>query len=91
MGCRFGSMAPDGQYHSPIKNKSARFNAMLAVLTPSRLAVTFQAMGPMKDPIHLHPRCAVDDDCQLPEGFTSHQTSLLKELTLLAKPYLLLL
>lgn len=45
---RFGSVAPDGQYHSPIKNKSARFNAMLAALTPSRLAVTFQAMGAMK-------------------------------------------
>ncbi|XP_072623259.1 acyl-coenzyme A oxidase-like protein isoform X2 [Vulpes vulpes] len=45
---KFGSVAPDGQYHSPIKNKSARFNAMLAALTPSRLAVTFQAMGAMK-------------------------------------------
>ncbi|XP_073753487.1 acyl-coenzyme A oxidase-like protein isoform X2 [Callorhinus ursinus] len=45
---KFGSVAPDGQYHSPIKNKSARFNVMLAALTPSRLAVTFQAMGAMK-------------------------------------------
>ncbi|XP_076785837.1 acyl-coenzyme A oxidase-like protein isoform X1 [Arvicanthis niloticus] len=45
---KFGSVAPDGQYHSPIQNKSARFNAMLATLTPSRLAVTFQAMGAMK-------------------------------------------
>uniref|UniRef100_A0A8C8ZX91 Acyl-CoA oxidase like n=1 Tax=Prolemur simus TaxID=1328070 RepID=A0A8C8ZX91_PROSS len=45
---KFGSVAPDGQYHSPIKNKSARFNAMLAALTPSRLALTFQAMGAMK-------------------------------------------
>ena len=45
---RFGSVAPDGQYHSPIQNKSTRFNAMLATLTPSRLAVTFQAMGAMK-------------------------------------------
>ena len=45
---RFGSVAPDGQYHSPIKDKSARFNAMLAVLTPSRLAVTFQATGSVK-------------------------------------------
>lgn len=45
---RFGSVGPDGQYHSPIKDKSARFNAMLAALTPSRLAVTFQAMGSMK-------------------------------------------
>ncbi|KAM5143171.1 acyl-coenzyme A oxidase-like protein isoform 2-T2 [Callospermophilus lateralis] len=45
---KFGSVAPDGQYHSPIKNKSARFNAMLAALTPSRLAVTFQAVSAMK-------------------------------------------
>ncbi|XP_008961118.3 acyl-coenzyme A oxidase-like protein isoform X1 [Pan paniscus] len=45
---KFGSVAPDGQYHSPIRNKSARFNAMLAALTPSRLAVAFQAMGTMK-------------------------------------------
>ncbi|XP_071457927.1 acyl-coenzyme A oxidase-like protein isoform X3 [Marmota flaviventris] len=45
---KFGSVAPDGQYHSPIKNKSARFNAMLAALTPSRLAVTFQALSAMK-------------------------------------------
>ncbi|EPQ02057.1 Acyl-coenzyme A oxidase-like protein, partial [Myotis brandtii] len=36
---------PDGQYHSPIKNKSARFNVML---TPLRSAVTFQAIGAMK-------------------------------------------
>ncbi|XP_058523592.1 acyl-coenzyme A oxidase-like protein [Ochotona princeps] len=45
---RFGSVTPDGQYHSPIKNKNTRFNVMLAALTPSRLAVTFQAMGAMK-------------------------------------------
>ncbi|XP_008562044.1 PREDICTED: acyl-coenzyme A oxidase-like protein, partial [Galeopterus variegatus] len=45
---KFGSMSPDGQYHSPIKNKSVRFNAMLAALTPLRSAVTFQAMGAMK-------------------------------------------
>ncbi|XP_036608914.1 acyl-coenzyme A oxidase-like protein [Trichosurus vulpecula] len=45
---KFGSVAPDGQYYSPIKNKSERFNVMLAALTPSRLAVTFQAMGAMK-------------------------------------------
>ncbi|KAB0401376.1 hypothetical protein E2I00_005036 [Balaenoptera physalus] len=46
---KFGSVAPGGQYHSPIKDKSARFNVMLAVLTPSRLAVTFQATGSVKD------------------------------------------
>ncbi|XP_064227882.1 uncharacterized protein LOC135273007 [Aotus nancymaae] len=45
---KFGSVAPDGQYHSPIRNKSARFNVMLAALTPSRLAVAFQAPGVMK-------------------------------------------
>nr|XP_019581407.1 PREDICTED: acyl-coenzyme A oxidase-like protein isoform X2 [Rhinolophus sinicus] len=45
---KFGSVGPDGQYRSPIKNKGARFNAMLATLTPSRLAVTFQALGAMK-------------------------------------------
>ncbi|KAG8509719.1 Acyl-coenzyme A oxidase-like protein, partial [Galemys pyrenaicus] len=45
---KFGSVTPDGQYHSPIKNKSARFNAMLASLTPTRLGVTFQALGAMK-------------------------------------------
>lgn len=45
---KYGSVSPDGQYHSPIKNTSARFNAMLAALTPTRLAVTFQAMASMK-------------------------------------------
>uniref|UniRef100_A0A8C5QVB6 Acyl-coenzyme A oxidase n=1 Tax=Leptobrachium leishanense TaxID=445787 RepID=A0A8C5QVB6_9ANUR len=45
---RFGSVSPDGKYHSPIENKSARFNAMLAALTPTRLALTFQALGAMK-------------------------------------------
>ncbi|XP_074065374.1 acyl-coenzyme A oxidase-like protein [Macrotis lagotis] len=45
---KFGSVAPDGQYYSPIKNKNERFNVMLAALTPCRLAVTFQAMGAMK-------------------------------------------
>ncbi|XP_050609078.1 acyl-coenzyme A oxidase-like protein isoform X1 [Macaca thibetana thibetana] len=45
---KFGSVAPDRQYHSPTRNKSARFSAMLAALTPSRLAVAFQAMGAIK-------------------------------------------
>ncbi|KAM5317026.1 LOW QUALITY PROTEIN: acyl-coenzyme A oxidase-like protein [Glossophaga mutica] len=43
----FGSMAPDGQCHSSIKKKNARFSAMLAALTPSRLA-DFQAIGTMQ-------------------------------------------
>ncbi|XP_074253064.1 acyl-coenzyme A oxidase-like protein isoform X3 [Saimiri boliviensis] len=45
---KFGSVAPDGQCRSPIRNKSARFNAMLAALTPLRIAVVFQAMGVME-------------------------------------------
>ncbi|XP_063774157.1 acyl-coenzyme A oxidase-like protein isoform X1 [Pseudophryne corroboree] len=45
---KFGSVSPDGKYSSPIENKSARFNAMLAALTPTRLALTFQALGAMK-------------------------------------------
>ncbi|KAM4868001.1 acyl-coenzyme A oxidase-like protein [Thomomys bottae] len=45
---KFGSVTPDGQYHSSIKNKNTRFNVMLAALTPSRLAVAFQALGSMK-------------------------------------------
>ncbi|KAG9484072.1 hypothetical protein GDO78_009789 [Eleutherodactylus coqui] len=45
---RFGSVSFDGKYNSPIENKSARFNAMLAALTPTRLALTFQALGAMK-------------------------------------------
>ncbi|KAM9584810.1 LOW QUALITY PROTEIN: acyl-coenzyme A oxidase-like protein [Trichechus inunguis] len=42
---RFGSVAPEGRYHSP-REESERLNAVLAVLTPSS-AVTLQAMGAM--------------------------------------------
>ncbi|XP_056147795.1 acyl-coenzyme A oxidase-like protein isoform X2 [Lampris incognitus] len=45
---RFGSVSADGVYSSPIQNKSHRFNAMLAALTPTRLALTVQAMAGMK-------------------------------------------
>ncbi|KAM8947067.1 acyl-coenzyme A oxidase-like protein [Pelodytes ibericus] len=45
---KFGSVSTDGKYRSSIENKSARFNAMLAALTPTRLALTFQALGAMK-------------------------------------------
>ncbi|OCT79749.1 acyl-coenzyme A oxidase-like protein [Xenopus laevis] len=45
---KFGSVSQDGKYRSPIENKSDRFNAMLAALTPTRLALTFQALGAMK-------------------------------------------
>ncbi|XP_018428522.1 PREDICTED: acyl-coenzyme A oxidase-like protein [Nanorana parkeri] len=45
---KFGSVSPDGKYSSSIQNTSARFNAMLAALTPTRLALTFQALGAMK-------------------------------------------
>ncbi|XP_062320144.1 acyl-coenzyme A oxidase-like protein [Osmerus eperlanus] len=45
---KFGSVSADGQYSSPIQNKSRRFNAMLAALTPTRLGLTVQAMTAMK-------------------------------------------
>ncbi|XP_026882225.2 acyl-coenzyme A oxidase-like protein [Electrophorus electricus] len=45
---KFGSVSPDGQYTSPIQSKGSRFNAMLAALTPTRLALTAQAMAAMK-------------------------------------------
>ncbi|KAG8444082.1 hypothetical protein GDO86_009315 [Hymenochirus boettgeri] len=45
---KFGSVSPDGKYNSPIESKNDRFNAMLAALTPTRLALTFQALGAMK-------------------------------------------
>ncbi|XP_057637225.1 acyl-coenzyme A oxidase-like protein [Chionomys nivalis] len=45
---KFGSVTSDGQYYSPIQNKSTRFNAMLATLTPSRLSMAFNAVGTMK-------------------------------------------
>lgn len=45
---RFGSVPPGRQHHSPVKNKSARLNVMLAALTPLRLAVTLQAIGAME-------------------------------------------
>ncbi|KAK7806363.1 hypothetical protein U0070_020215 [Myodes glareolus] len=51
---KFGSVAPDGQYYSPIQNKSTRFNAMLATLTSSRLAVAFNAMSTMKMDMVVH-------------------------------------
>ncbi|KAI5611541.1 acyl-coenzyme A oxidase-like protein [Silurus asotus] len=45
---KFGSVSADGRYSSPIESKSRRFNAMLAALTPTRLALTVQAMAAMK-------------------------------------------
>ncbi|MBN3309054.1 ACOXL protein, partial [Amia calva] len=45
---RFGAVSADGEYRSPVKSKGARFNAMLAALTPTRLALTVQAMAAMK-------------------------------------------
>ncbi|KAK2852953.1 hypothetical protein Q7C36_008154 [Tachysurus vachellii] len=45
---KFGSVSADGQYTSPIQSKGSRFNAMLAALTPTRLALTVQAMAAMK-------------------------------------------
>lgn len=46
--CRFGFVAADGRYSSPIPSKQSRFNAMLAALTPTRLCLTVQAMAAMK-------------------------------------------
>ncbi|XP_072265562.1 acyl-coenzyme A oxidase-like protein [Pyxicephalus adspersus] len=45
---KFGSVSPNGKYSSCIQSTGARFNAMLAALTPTRLALTFQALGAMK-------------------------------------------
>uniref|UniRef100_A0AAR2IPZ4 Acyl-coenzyme A oxidase n=1 Tax=Pygocentrus nattereri TaxID=42514 RepID=A0AAR2IPZ4_PYGNA len=45
---KFGSVSADGRYSSPIRRKGDRFNAMLAALTPTRLALTVQAMAAMK-------------------------------------------
>ncbi|XP_072102993.1 acyl-coenzyme A oxidase-like protein isoform X1 [Mobula birostris] len=45
---RFGSVSQDGVYQSPIEDRSARFNVMLAALTPTRIALIFQALGAMK-------------------------------------------
>ncbi|KAM5163279.1 acyl-coenzyme A oxidase-like protein [Mantella aurantiaca] len=45
---KFGSVSAHGKYSSSIQNTGARFNAMLASLTPTRLALTFQALGAMK-------------------------------------------
>ncbi|XP_072533602.1 acyl-coenzyme A oxidase-like protein [Salminus brasiliensis] len=45
---KFGSVSADGQYFSYIRSKGNRFNAMLAALTPTRLALTVQAMAAMK-------------------------------------------
>ncbi|XP_071370389.1 acyl-coenzyme A oxidase-like protein, partial [Centroberyx affinis] len=45
---KFGRVSADGVYSSPIQNKSRRFNAMLAALTPTRLCLTVQAMAAMK-------------------------------------------
>lgn len=45
---RFGFVAADGRYSSPVASKQSRFNAMLAALTPTRLCLTVQAMAAMK-------------------------------------------
>eukprot|EP00062_Callorhinchus_milii_P009304 gi/632952944/ref/XP_007892130.1/ PREDICTED: acyl-coenzyme A oxidase-like protein [Callorhinchus milii] len=45
---KFGSVSQHGVYESPIKDKTARFNAMLAALTPTRIALVFQAVAAMK-------------------------------------------
>ncbi|XP_038655039.1 acyl-coenzyme A oxidase-like protein isoform X1 [Scyliorhinus canicula] len=45
---KFGSVSENGVYESPIEDKGARFNVMLAALTPTRIALIFQALGAMK-------------------------------------------
>ncbi|KAG9275009.1 acyl-coenzyme A oxidase-like protein [Astyanax mexicanus] len=45
---KFGSVSADGKYSSRIRSKGTRFNAMIAALTPTRLALTVQAMAAMK-------------------------------------------
>nr|XP_055026359.1 acyl-coenzyme A oxidase-like protein [Misgurnus anguillicaudatus] len=45
---KFGYVAANGVYTSPIPSKGSRFNAMLAALTPTRLCLTVQAMAAMK-------------------------------------------
>uniref|UniRef100_A0A4W5NM58 Acyl-coenzyme A oxidase n=1 Tax=Hucho hucho TaxID=62062 RepID=A0A4W5NM58_9TELE len=45
---KFGCVSADGLYSSPVQNKSKRFNAMLAALTPTRLGLTVQAIAAMK-------------------------------------------
>ncbi|XP_060704850.1 acyl-coenzyme A oxidase-like protein isoform X3 [Hemiscyllium ocellatum] len=45
---KFGSVSENGVYESPIADKGVRFNVMLAALTPTRIALIFQALGAMK-------------------------------------------
>ncbi|XP_041043766.1 acyl-coenzyme A oxidase-like protein isoform X2 [Carcharodon carcharias] len=45
---KFGSVSENGVYESPIEDRGARFNVMLAALTPTRIALIFQALGAMK-------------------------------------------
>uniref|UniRef100_A0A8C8F3L6 Acyl-coenzyme A oxidase n=1 Tax=Oncorhynchus tshawytscha TaxID=74940 RepID=A0A8C8F3L6_ONCTS len=51
---KFGCVSADGLYSSPVQNKSKRFNAMLAALTPTRLGLTVQAIAAMKVSLQGH-------------------------------------
>ncbi|KAM9212094.1 LOW QUALITY PROTEIN: acyl-coenzyme A oxidase-like protein [Dugong dugon] len=79
---RFGSVAPDGQYHSP-REESERLSAVLAVLTPSRLAVTLQAMGAMTLGLMIaiyysHSRRQFGPKAKEEVRITEHQTQTLQ-------------
>ena len=45
---RFGSVEPDGTYHSPIKSESRRFFTMLGTLVSGRVSVAGGALGAAK-------------------------------------------
>ncbi|TMD39555.1 MAG: acyl-CoA oxidase [Chloroflexi bacterium] len=45
---RFGAVAPDGTYSSPIKNESRRFFTMLGTLVSGRVSVAGAALGAAK-------------------------------------------
>ena len=45
---RFGAVAPDGSYSSPIRSESRRFFTMLGTLVSGRVSVTGAALGAAK-------------------------------------------
>ncbi|KAM5253551.1 LOW QUALITY PROTEIN: acyl-coenzyme A oxidase-like protein [Hipposideros larvatus] len=76
---KFGSVGPDGQYCSPIRNKSVRFNMMLVSLTPS----SWSAMGAMKLGLTIairysHSRRQFGPKAQEEVKIIEHQTQTLR-------------
>ncbi|XP_064623522.1 acyl-coenzyme A oxidase-like protein isoform X2 [Lineus longissimus] len=45
---KFADVSPDGKYTTTIERAGARFNAMLAALVGTRMALCFQSLGAMK-------------------------------------------